>query len=685
MLIHAGLFALSLGTRGTPDYMGVERADLTDALVQLFESEIQAQQLRLLGFACAVGALSGLFAWSWLELLARARGGRGRFMTRFGSVMACVMAIHLGFLVYSMTQHPQLYVGQARGWLDPLVELAVALPSWLLPALGVLVLGSFLAMVGWLAWRRAPTRLALALAAGGSAGALAAPQDPPRWPEEGPPNVLLIGVDSLRSDLVGDPDGPAPHATQVAAEGLHFTRVFPAVPRTMPSWASMLTGRYPHGHGIRHMFPGPGDPKRIPGALPEVLRASGYRTGVVSDSAGEVFTRMDLGFEEVQAPPFTVRSNVAVGGLKFHAHLLPYLVEVLEGRGFPELDGMERLGDPSWLSDRALAWIDRERSRPFFLTVFYSCGHFPFAAPAPWYARYTDPAYRGRSRFMKATMGEPPVGEGRAAEETHLRALYRGAVAASDAALGELLAGLDARGLRDRTLVVITSDHGETIYEHGLGVGHGDHLFGLGSLQVPLVIRGPGVPRARVDATLPSVDLAPTLLGRLGLNPPGPPPEIDGIDLLAHGADPTRLTDQPAFAETDVWFFPPETSRLEGRRIEHYGTLAAFRVEPGTTAIQLDERYADSVVMAKHRMLIWGDRKLLYMPTRDGVRWELYDPARDPGDTHDLAAAEPETLARLRSVLYGWMLQDPSMTRLGEFVVPRAALGTAFDPELPAQ
>ena len=453
------------------------------------------------------------------------------------------------------------------------------------------------------------------------------------------------------------------------------------MPRTFPSWASILTGRYPHGHGVRHMFPRARQGPLIRDGLPELLAARGYRTAVVSDFAGDVFRRGDFGFAHVDAPEFTLASNVRLGGLKLHVHLLPYLVELARGAGHPELLAFERLGDPTWLTDRALDWLDGPAAAggPFFLTVFYSSGHFPFASPAPFYDRFTDPAYRGRSRFHKATLGNPLADPAaRAAEEQHIRGLYRGAVAASDAAIGELLAGLDARGLLANTVVVVTADHGEMLYEHDLGVGHGDHLYGRHTLNVPLLIRWPGLPPARAGArvatTTPLVDVAPTVLARVGL----PAPDgVDGVDLGPVITGTAPPTDRPVFAETGLTFFPPETHRVDDR-IRFAKGFDAFRFDTETWAITLDPRFEAMALAAKQRVLIAHGRKLLYIPTRDGVRFELYDPANDPGDAHDLAALEPARVAALKAQLYAWMLADPDATRLGDYVVPRGPLAPSL-------
>ncbi|HRE88632.1 MAG TPA: sulfatase-like hydrolase/transferase, partial [Myxococcota bacterium] len=416
----------------------------------------------------------------------------------------------------------------------------------------------------------------------------------------------------------------------------------------------------------------------------ELLGRNGYRTGVVSDFAGDVFTRGDWAFHHVDTARFTLASNVALGGLKLHLHLLPWLVEVFDARLFrPELLSLERLADPGIIEDAAIDFIAEDPDRPWFLVAFFSAGHFPFASPAPYWHAFADPDYRGRSRFLKQSFGTPLDDAASAAERAHLFSLYKGAIAASDAAIGRLLARLEAANTLDSTVILVTADHGENLYEHGLGMGHGDHLYGRESLEVPLILDYPGNPDRgrRIDHPITLCDVAPTLAGRLApaltLPLELPPVPFAGTDLVAalraSHTNPELLAERPIFAEIDLWFFPPETRRLDGRRIVTVEGFAGFTFDAKTWAIYLDAPHQPHSILAKHRMVLQGDKKLLYIPTRDGVRWELYAPLEDPGDLVDLAATEPQTTARLAETLWSWMLRDPLVERRGDFLVPRLA------------
>ena len=113
------------------------------------------------------------------------------------------------------------------------------------------------------------------------------------------PNVLVIAVDSLRADRVFNGDR-FPALRQIAAHGVRFHEAHVTVPRTFPSFVTLLTGRWPHHHGIRHMFPTAQQRNAIGPALPSVLAQAGYRTIAVSDYAGEIFSRTPMGFQNIE-------------------------------------------------------------------------------------------------------------------------------------------------------------------------------------------------------------------------------------------------------------------------------------------------------------------------------------------------------------------------------------------------
>jgi arylsulfatase A-like enzyme len=591
--------------------------------------------------------------------------------------LGVLVVAHVHLWAYDLAWHPQPYAARlyARGGARALLQIAVS-DGLGRVGVGLSAAAIALAWIGvplgraWVARRR---RAALGVVAAGAA-LLLGPlwlfgPSPRRASASRPtrPNVLLIAADSLRADRV-EPR-VAPTLSRLADRGTRFDRAYVSLPRTFPSWVSLLSGKDPHHHGIRHMFPRWGERAADVGAIPREFARAGYHTAVVSDFAGDIFRRIDFGFVRNRTPTFNMRElvrEVVVGG---QSPILPLLRARAAQRALPVLRELHDAPDADALSRDALDEIDRAGSKPFFVTVFYSTTHFPYAAPAPFASHFMDRSYRGPYRYGKT----PSLGAEQAPgpeDVKAVRALYDGAVAAVDDAVATLLAGLTRRGLADDTLIVLTSDHGESLYEPGRGQGHGDHLFGDESTHVPLVIVDPRKPGGqRVPGLVRSVDVAPTVCELAGVQCAE---ACDGRS-LAPALAGQPLPPKPVFAETGIWFtrdipdlpaewrlpYPDLTEVLEVDA-EHDGDLAVKRqLEP-------------LLVTAKHRMVRDERVKLVYVPTRRGTRWVLYDTEADPGETRDLAAERPEEVKRLSAELWRWLLEDAAMVRQGDMLLPKA-------------
>ncbi len=247
--------------------------------------------------------------------------------------------------------------------------------------------------------------------------------------------------------------------------------------------------------------------------------------------------------------------------------------------------------------------------RPFFLFVH-------FFDPHDTYRQHADIDFAsskaGRIDAGSASPGlrrlRPPLRE---PEVQLLRDLYDEEIRFTDRGIGQLLADLRAKGLLDRTLVVLTADHGEEFLERGW-LGHGTSMHEE-LLHVPLLIRMPGAAReARVEKQPVSiVGLMPTILDVLGIG--GNDTTFDGRSFFQRGA-----SEAPIYAELN--YLPVETGR---------------KIPP-----------ADDPWL---RAVIEGDYKMTYDRLEDRVR--LYDVRRDPGEINDLAASEPELVSRLREKL----------------------------------
>lgn len=671
---------------GDDRVQGVEVKSLRGIIATTYRDEVLRVAGLCLAIAVLVGAALGGVAGGVLVLRERLLGVAPRDRRRaLGSVLGLVIALHGASWARDVAARPQLHAHglyDLGGWRAAVQVALTSLGPGPVLALSALLVGTwFLAPLRDRAareqardtlatWGRARGARVLALATGLAALALLvtrAPRAVASSADREHPNVLVVAVDSLRDDRVVP--RTAPFLAAYAARGTRFDRAYVSLPRTFPSWVTILSGRHPHHHGVRTMFPSWEGRRRGFDAVPERFARDGRATFVVGDFAADIFSRVQLGFAEIDTPVFNFRELLRVRVLSAQTSLLPFLATARARRVVPSLDEMHEATDPALVTARALSALERHGSRPFFGTVFYSTAHFPYAAPHPYYARFADPAYRGRFRYEKANLlgldSEPDEADVRQA-----RALYDGAVSATDDAIAGLVRGLEARGLAERTVVVVTADHGESLWESGRGQGHGDHLFGDESLHVPLVIVDPRrTGGQRVKGIARDVDLAPTLYALGGVAPPG---DLDGRSLVP-ALDGAPLPPALAFAETGLWFTRRIPALAPDERLPYGDLTELLQIDPEhADDLALRPELAAATVAAKHRMVRDDRYKLVYLPTRSGARFRLYDTETDPNETHDVAGELPEVRARLERELWSWMLEDRNLERRAGLLVPRA-------------
>jgi arylsulfatase A-like enzyme len=398
-----------------------------------------------------------------------------------------------------------------------------------------------------------------------------------------PPNIVFILADDLGvNDLAvyGRKEHRTPNLDRLASEGMRFTTAYVASPICSPSRAALMTGRAPARLHITTYIPGrpdtPSQKLRHPlmrqqlpleeSTLAERLRAAGYATAMIGKwhlgAAG--FMPRDQGFDVEHAGQATTKPSETEGG-----------------KG--EYD----------LTTEAQRFIDANRERPFFLYLGHNNPHIPFQSARPALVTANTKAF------------EPA---------------YAATLQTLDDSVGRLLAHLDAAGLRERTIVVFTSDNG------GLHVPEGPHprvthntpfragkgYLYEGGVRVPLIVRGPGIPAGRVvDAPMMNTDWLPTFLELAGA------PAATGLD----GISQVNLlrTGKPASAQrTFFWHIPHYTNQ---------GSRPAGAVRDGRW--KLVEHY-------------------------DSGQAELFDLTADVSETIDRSKADPARTAALRQRLREW-------------------------------
>jgi arylsulfatase A-like enzyme len=645
--------------------------------------------LGILGLSLSLGASVGCAAQGLLALhdALRSLEAPRPVLRQAAVLMSLVMVLHAALEAWGMAHDPALY---AEAWYDHGIArrtIQVILTDVLGPN-GVVLLAS-VGIGGWLfgppkKWRSAAIRArAIAsrharLIAGGvtaTAGVLLLLRAPAMRPAgtrpvDPRPNVLVLAADSLRADRLDA--RTAPHLTSLAATGTRFDRAYSSSPASLPSWVTLLTGRFAHHHGVRSNFPSAVELSRDFDALPERLATSGYATGLVSDRAGEFFARINVGFTQLEVPDPSVGALVSEHALAKETPLMAVLQSRLGRITFPAMRGRMEAQDPRLLAQDAIRMMRRvEGPRPFFLMVLFSATGAPSAAPAPYYGAFTDRAYRGRYKYDRGTDGRAREWPASAREQAQARALYDGAVLSVDEAAQSVLdAALGAGDARD-TIIVVAANRGEGLYDGGRGVGHADGLFGDEGTHLPLLIIDPRRKCSHVEPSLVrDVDLAPTLYELTGTAAPA---DLDGRSLVP-ALDGKPLVPRLAYAEMaprleeGVPGLPPElrlptpslaaSTELEAPDVLHGGQLVL-----GSAARML-------TLVARHRMVRDPRWKLLYVPTRRSVRFMLFDTASDPEEREDVAALHPEVVNRLRSELWSWVREDPSMAVRDGYFVP---------------
>ncbi len=384
-------------------------------------------------------------------------------------------------------------------------------------------------------------------------------------------SVVLITIDTLRADHVGaygSTTARTPTLDALAREGVRFDQAWAPAPITLTSHASMLTGRYPPGHGARHN--GLAMNNTVP-TLASALRTAGFQTAAF-----------------VSAFPLDRRFGL-MRGFDVYDDQLP---RGADGRPQNERPGAETVS-------HAIEWLQRQLP--------------------------------GARTFLWVHLFEPhaPYGDPSQASSQPALSRYDADVGVADREAGRLLAALGDRAAT--TLVVATADHGEAFGEHG-EIGHSIFVYDT-TLRVPLIFKGPGVPKA---ATAPDdvslVDVAPTILAILQ----APAMDLDGRSLV------------PAIGG----------ARLDSRAIyaESFAPLLDFG-------------------WASLRAVRDGPWKYIAAP-----KPELYDLSKDAGETSNLVAGDPQRAARLDSQVARWSaaeLAAPPDSSSGEAMARLRSLGYA--------
>jgi arylsulfatase A-like enzyme len=409
--------------------------------------------------------------------------------------------------------------------------------------------------------------LLLALLLGATLAAACSPRDSSRRARGEVPDVVLIVIDTIRTQNLssfGHGRATSPALDALARKSARFTRAYSQAPWTTPSVASLLTSRYPTTLGIRQLR------STLPQELlllPELLHDAGWTTGAV---VSHDFCSSRWGFD--QGYDFFDDSNA---------------------------QGHAEVSSPG-VTELALRFLEDHEEDALFLFLHYFDPHYAYVEHEGFEFPEPPGGYHGPVRSgmvfrslerMAELLNERDIAE--------LLRIYDSEVAFTDHWLGRVLDRLRAQERFENAIVVVTGDHGEAFLEHG-ALGHTRFLYEE-LVNVPLLLKLPGMAPRVVERPVELVDVYPTILDALGM---AHPPGLVGRSLLAEDEDP-----RPVFTETS------RTNEL--------------------------------------RAVIEGNTKLIL--DLESERFELYELASDPGEQRDLADSEPERAAELVATLREWM------------------------------
>lgn len=412
------------------------------------------------------------------------------------------------------------------------------------------------------------------------------------------PNIVIFAIDSIRRDHMscyGYPRLTTPHLDRIAARGVLFENAFSAYIPTTPAYSSMLTGC----DVIRTQMPslrplGP-LPTELP-TLPEILRKGGYNTTCVGFD-GSFYRGFDtyLNFE----------------GWVSWEDRPARKAENMNAVTIPEIERLAR------------------SKKPFLLFLRHMDPHAPYLPPAPFDTMFysKDPcdkknksmkpvfAFKPFADFLKSWM--PPG----CTDKDYVIAQYDGELAYMDACIQRIITRMEELGLMENTLIVVTGDHGETLYDHGIYFDH--HGLYECTLVVPLVFCWPGrVPEGvRSKAYTLHEDLLPTIL------------DVCGLKKLAKG-----ITFD---GKSNVRFF---TDRVNSHRSDFYISECTWMRKQGW------------------RTPVWKFWEALEPDFHHKPPVELYNLVEDPQEAHNLAEKEPQVVEMLRQRMNRWIRRRERQT-----------------------
>jgi arylsulfatase A-like enzyme len=427
------------------------------------------------------------------------------------------------------------------------------------------------------------------------------------------PSVILILMDDMGYGDIGSygvKDARTPNLDRLAREGVRLTDAYANASNCSPTRAGLISGQYQQRYGLEWpLGSAPGDSARgLPAtgtSLPALLKKNGYATGLIG--------KWHLGLKPEFSPNahgFDEFFGFVSGAVDYYTHR--------RGDGTPDLyENTTPVQVPAYLTDeitrRAVGFVDRHSTGPFFLEVAYNAVHWPFEPP--------DMPISARHDMSQAGAGDRSLYQGPDEKVPATRADYVRMLERADEGVGKILTALDRQGLTTNTLVIFTNDNGGEWLSRNAPLSNRKSTLWEGGIRVPLILRWPG--HLPVNKSSPQVaitmDLTASILALTGSTIPATY-KLDGVDLLP------ALSGRSPLVERQIFW-----------RIKRPNEQRAVRS---------------------------GRWKLLQDVGNQGPgNFYLFDVSADPGERHDLTAEHPELVGKLKAALDAWEKDVDSANR----------------------
>ena len=483
-----------------------------------------------------------------------------------------------------------------------------------------------------------------------------------------PPNIIMIGCDTLRADhlgVAGYHRDITPQIDKLATSGFSFTNCYVPLARTAPSLTSLLTGCWPHTHKIRSNYPFASNLKLPVPSFAKLLTDAGYNTAAVGDWAAADLDKIDFGFQDTELPrdQWNMKYLIRQGSAFIRLFLSLYTHNRFGKKILPEIYYLAGIPLTQQTGRECRELISRysKDSKPFFINYFSSSAHVPFGSNYPYYQLFTDNHYKGESRFLMTSLASPEEiieKQGLSTDDfdvPQIINLYDGCIRQFDDEVGKINEHLKHCGLDKNTIIVIYSDHGADFFENGCW-GQGNSLLGDDpSNRIPMIIQDPRhTSGITFKHTVNSIDIAPTLLDMIGLEKPS---SIEGISLAPWFTEPDLACQHPSFQETGVWL-----GKIPGMRPDHitYPDLLEVMDIPDKdlSMLTIKQHYYLDIIKAKDRCIRDNEWKLIYFPTTKGIDYQLFNIKNDPQCKKNVASKHPDVLFSYKKLLDEWIHSD---------------------------